>query len=178
VELRPARPEDAAGLACVHVAAWSATYRGVMTDAFLDAMDVERWAVGWRRQLTTPEAGVWSHVAVDGDDVVRGFVVVGPARDGSDDGELYAINVHPDCFGRGEGAALFAAGCAELGRRGHHQPYLMVVEQNARARHFYERHGWSWDGERVEAEVGGTAITELRYRPQARPRGGNDPLRA
>ena len=62
--MRRAHVEDADALAAVHVSAWRAAYRGVMSDDFLAAMDVTRWAEGWRRRLDAPESGVVTLVGV------------------------------------------------------------------------------------------------------------------
>jgi hypothetical protein len=39
VLIRRAEPRDAAGIAHVHVASWRTTYRGIVPDSYLDALD-------------------------------------------------------------------------------------------------------------------------------------------
>jgi hypothetical protein len=39
-----------------------------------------------------------------------------------------------------------------------------VLEDNPRARRFYEREGWALDGGRKEEELLGTIVAEVRYR--------------
>jgi RimJ/RimL family protein N-acetyltransferase len=41
---------------------------------------------------------------------------------------------------------------------------LWVLEDNPRARRFYEREGWALDGERKEDEYLGFRVAEVRYR--------------
>jgi ribosomal protein S18 acetylase RimI-like enzyme len=41
---------------------------------------------------------------------------------------------------------------------------LWVFRDNARARAFYERHGFEPDGLAQELAIGGEAVTEVRYR--------------
>src|SRR3954451_25008746 len=51
--IRRAVPSDAPALAAVHVRAWQAAYRGMMSDDLLDALDVgerERIWAGWLGQ--------------------------------------------------------------------------------------------------------------------------------
>ena len=36
-------------------------------------------------------------------------------------------------------------------------------EDNLRARSFYEKHGFSWNGERIPNHIGGKELIELRY---------------
>jgi hypothetical protein len=107
-QIRLAVPADAAALGRVHVRAWQAAYRGIMPDAFLDGLDpVERGNM-WARALGTARPGSSRLVVCTepGDDPV-GFAIVGPVRDseasGSELGELYAINLDPNVWGRGLG---------------------------------------------------------------------------
>jgi RimJ/RimL family protein N-acetyltransferase len=41
---------------------------------------------------------------------------------------------------------------------------LWVLRDNERARRFYERAGWSFDGTEKEDVVAGATVTEVRYR--------------
>jgi ribosomal protein S18 acetylase RimI-like enzyme len=40
---------------------------------------------------------------------------------------------------------------------------LWVLENNQRARNFYEREGWSLDGVRAQEEIGGRSLSVVRY---------------
>ncbi len=168
-QIRTAEPRDAAALGRVHVRAWQATYRGMMPDAFLDGLDaVERGAM-WARGLaaTSPESARFVVCVPSQDDPV-GFAVVGPVRDGGADGselgELYAINLDPDVWGRGLGRRLLHAATAGLSRLGFREAVLWVVTGNSRARRFYEEAGWSADGTERTDESFGPPIEEVRYR--------------
>lgn len=176
LEIRSAELDDAPELAQVHVRAWQAAYRGMMPDEFLDGLDVARRETGWRRLLASEVPGYGVLVAVV-DGRVVGFAWTGPQRadgDGLGDGaevdpgrtgELWAVNLHPEVWGRGIGSALLRAAHAALSSRGHDEAVLWVVPGNARARRFYERHGWASDGvERAEDVASGVSVTELRYR--------------
>ena len=59
------------------------------------------------------------------------------------------------------------ASVAALRERGVQRAILWVVEDNATARRFYERQGWSWDGTRVARPLGGflgfPTVVEVRY---------------
>jgi RimJ/RimL family protein N-acetyltransferase len=57
-----------------------------------------------------------------------------------------------------------AAVLGALRRRGFTTATLWVLEDNPRARRFYEREGWVLDGEQREEEFLGVAISEVRYR--------------
>ena len=62
------------------------------------------------------------------------------------DGWLEAMYVRPRAWGSGLADELHAAAAGELRRRGTERGRLWVLEENGRARRFYERHGWQADG--------------------------------
>ena len=78
-------------------------------------------------------------------------------------GELYAIYVVPGAQGTGAGSALMEAAVGSLGER-FEEAILWVATENPRARGFYERHGWSVDGERIDDSIPGVSLPETRYR--------------
>lgn len=172
--IREARTQDAAAIADIRVSGWQVAYRGLVADEFLDSMsvqvDTDRWTsllnqqVGRRRTL----------VAVEEDDVVA-FCSLGPYRSVNLDadvdvvadadvgtiGEIYAFYVHPAAWGHGRGDALMTASIATLTQDGWSSALLWVLEDNPRARHFYERHAWLPDGLRHVLPIPGEP-TEVR----------------
>jgi GNAT superfamily N-acetyltransferase len=87
---------------------------------------------------------------------MRPTVAVDKAR-----GELSALYIVPEEWGSGVAGALpdeAVAGMRELGAT---EATLWVVEGNTRARRFYEREGWSADGETKSSMFD---IEEVRYR--------------
>jgi GNAT superfamily N-acetyltransferase len=84
-----------------------------------------------------------------------------PART---DGELYALNVHPDHWRGGIGTALLQyvhAGLEDLGFR---NAILWMHPGNERARRFYEARGWRDDGAERDIEIFGITVPITRYR--------------
>ncbi|HKT45042.1 MAG TPA: GNAT family N-acetyltransferase [Gaiellaceae bacterium] len=144
----------------MHVRTWQAAYTHVFGAERLEGMDVEARTLRWRRWI---EAGEVAHVADDEGRIV-GFVWVGPSRDPDADGELYAIYVLPEAWGSGTGPALMRAGIDAMRDAGYREPVLWVLEDNPRARRFYEREGWELDGGRKEDEFLGVRVAEVRYR--------------
>jgi GNAT superfamily N-acetyltransferase len=153
--IRPGTAADAEGVARVQVETWRAAYAHVLPREQLQALSVERRAEHWRD---------YPPIVADVDDEVVGFVSVGASRDDDADGELYAIYVHPDHWSTGAGRALIEAGEAELRRLGHRDVVLWVLEDNPRARPFYERAGWATDGAKRAIEIFGNEVPEVRYR--------------
>ena len=73
--------------------------------------------------------------------MIVGFASVGPSRDERGIGELYAIYVEPDQWSTGAGRALIERAEERL-RHAYGEATLWVLEDNPRARAFYERGGW------------------------------------
>jgi GNAT superfamily N-acetyltransferase len=156
--IRRAMPMDAERLAVVHVETWRSTYRGILGDGYLAALDVEARARWWTRVIAD---GAIVHVA-DVDDEPVGYCWVGSSAD-TGWGEVIAIYVHPDHWGQGHGRQLLGAGEMSLRDEGHGNALLWVLAANRRARDFYERQGWRASKPLRIEEIGGTQVTEVRY---------------
>lgn len=153
VTIRPETADDIDAVAAVHVRAWQVGYAGIIPADVLTALDPAGFAA--RRRDRRAAGTPFATLVADLDGAVVGFTTVGPYRNGqnSDDldfayGEILAIYVEPARWGSGVGSALLARGCAELTGRGFTEARLWVLDDNVRARRFYERAGLVADGER------------------------------
>jgi ribosomal protein S18 acetylase RimI-like enzyme len=158
VLVRPARREDAAAIADVHVLTWQTAYEHVFGAERLADIGRGRRAQ-WEERLANPQRQV---LVSEEDGRVTGFASIGESRDEPGKGELYAIYVLPEAWGSGAGPALMAS--ALEGLCGYSSATLWVLEDNPRARRFYEREGWIVDGGRRDEEILGMTATEVRYR--------------
>lgn len=85
------------------------------------------------------------------DDLVVGFVMVA----GDEVEQLFVAAAHR---GSGVAALLLAEGERRVAAAGHAEAWLAVVEGNARARRFYDKHGWRDGGDLpYEVEAGGAS---------------------
>ena len=74
------------------------------------------------------------------------------------DAEIVAIHSLPESWGTGLGHAMLEEALHQIGER---PVFLWAFQENKRARRFYEKHGFHWDGsERVSAFDG---AMEVRY---------------
>jgi ribosomal protein S18 acetylase RimI-like enzyme len=177
VTIRRERPDDADAVAGVHVRAWQAGYAGIMPDEVLSRLNVAAWAQRRRQWRTADDDQPFTTYVAEADDgEAVGFATVGPYREGQDPddldpayGEILAIYVDPACWGAGVGRELLAAARASLAEAGHDTARLWVLEDNARARRFYDRAGFAPDGERstytiqLAADRDPVALEEIRY---------------
>jgi GNAT superfamily N-acetyltransferase len=163
--VRAATPGDAPAVARVHVDSWRAAYAGLIPQAILDGLSVERREGFWRTAIENPyDHRLW---VVESGGLVVGLASTGPGRD--DDlpaaaGEVLAIYLAPTEWDRGLGARLFRRAIADLRARELDPLVLWVLAANARGRRFYEAMGWRPDGAERPIDFDGTPVAEIRYR--------------
>jgi GNAT superfamily N-acetyltransferase len=161
--LRAAEPDDAMSVARVHVRSWQVGYRNLLPDDYLDGLQPEERAQRYNFTSLDP-CQPRTVVAVEAG-VIRGFATSAPARELATPhhGELCALYVDPDWWGRGVGMALMSAARAHLLDLGFRHALLWVLAGNTRAEHFYQTDQWQFDGVRRTASVWGVTIDEVRY---------------
>jgi GNAT superfamily N-acetyltransferase len=162
--LRPAEPADAMAVARVHVRSWQVAYRGLMPQDYLDQLRPEDRAATYDFATADP-AKPHTIVAVEGDSVL-GFATTMPTRDKDLEGygELAALYVDPEHWGRGIGVALVQVARAHLVEAGFRKAMLWVLAGNTRADRFYQADKWLSDGTRQMETVWGISLDGLRYR--------------
>lgn len=142
VTIRPARPEDALGIATLRVASWRVAYRGIVPEARLEAMTPDKTVELWRATAAGENPGHGLLVSEDGDRLI-GFAMSGQARapNFGYSGEVQAIYLAPEAIGQGYGRPLFGRALGWLAQQGHTDAILWVMEGNARALRFYQTAG-------------------------------------
>lgn len=165
VVVRPADAADFGAVLGVFSACWEVSYRGVLPDTAIAAMNRSAAETLWRRvfatvapgELLVAELPPGEHIAIDPRDDDRD-VVIGVARWAVTDpgvGWLHSLYVAPTSQGAGIGAVLVDAVERRLAAAGASTAHLWAFAANERGRRFYTARGWVLDGEtRVEDEFG------------------------
>ena len=78
--------------------------------------------------------------------------------DAGNEAELVAIHSLPESWGTGLGEAMLTEALKQIGEK---PVFLWAFRENKRARRFYEKHGFCWDGTQRISEFDGAA--EVRY---------------
>jgi GNAT superfamily N-acetyltransferase len=167
VMIRDARPADAARLSEIHATSWQSAYRGLLSDHFLDHLGPSCRLDFWESRLARVPPRWAVLVSESRDHIVTGFVTIGPCRDDDrtepENGELYAMYLMPECWGLGHGRLLLLAAESRFLEYQYRDAGLWVLRDNERARRFYERGGWAFDGARQRMVIGGDAVAAVRY---------------
>jgi len=170
VGVRPAELADAAAIASSHIRSWQAGYAGVISNEVLRELSsgLPERTLRWQTIIIGAEAEDNFVLVGEIDGELAGWLSGGPCRPESSDerllGEIHGCYVDPAHWREGVGSALMAAGTERLTRAGCSQAVLWVLEDNPRARAFYEHLGWSTDGARKLYELVGRCYPEVRYR--------------
>jgi ribosomal protein S18 acetylase RimI-like enzyme len=139
IEIRLARPDDAAPIAEVHDAAWRNAYRGVIPGKDLERM-VQRRGERWWRNAIDRKTRI---VVLSFGGAVVGYATYGRNRATSlpFKGEIFELYLRPEHQGLGFGRRLFSAVRRDLA--GHDVKSIVVwaLADNEGACGFYRRLG-------------------------------------
>lgn len=163
-KIRPAVIHDARAIAEVHVESWKSTYRGILPDALLDELSVEKRESSWRDWLAASEPpAMTSLLGGDARGNVAGFISGGKERTGrlGCDGEIYAIYLRQQAQRKRLGGLLVRQFVQELAARGFRSMAVWVLALNP-SRKFYERLGGTVIGQQ-QMELGGQPFLEVAY---------------
>jgi len=165
ITVRPALPEDAAGIAFVHIQGWQESYKGIVDQGYLDSLTQDREARSqrWRKLILEQDENSIILVAKLANEVV-GFCSAGPIKeDSASKGELYAIYLLDEFKGIGAGKMLWDKSLEFLTDKKLVPFEVIMLEENVTARKFYEKQGCKFIGE-LTGKIGGREYKEVRYR--------------
>lgn len=151
--VRPGNPADAAACADIHFRSWIYAYSHCIDRAVIEQRIKGREAM-WEKFLANEKAG--NYVAVVEGKII-GIVTIGAERDGDmpeGTGELCGLYLDPDYIGKGYGRQVMDWVKAELKAKGFSTMVLWVLDQNYRAKLFYEKSGLRPEGTSKPSGIG------------------------
>ncbi len=164
-EVRPATMRDAKAIAEIHAAAARAAYADILPEDQLLALAPATREAKWREAIEFSEPQV--QVAVLDGEVV-GFVGYDRSRDPktpSTTGEIWAIYLKPEHWGKGAGVALWDAARDGLEEEGCTTVTIWVPLRNERAMRFHELAGFKREMKTAKTTAIGTVkIEEIRLK--------------
>ncbi|MEW8995843.1 GNAT family N-acetyltransferase [Clostridium sp.] len=160
--IRYATFDDAKVLGEIHSKSWKSAYRGIVPNKILDNITSSKREIYFKKALSEK----WEEDAIIfKEDLPIGLICIGKCRD--DDkkelsGEIWGIYLLPQYWSMGVGVELIQWGINELRKRSYKEITLWVLEENMRARKFYEKIGFYHDGIVKEINIG-KELKEYRY---------------
>ena len=162
--IRKALPEDAHSYTDCLISCWQSAYKGIVPDKYLEDMIKEKEQRVERFKKVFIDPGDCEYYCVMNAENMIGFLTINKSRntDSSYTGEIWAIYLIEEFCGKGFGKKLLDFEIQELKRVEPKEIFLWVFEDNKRARRFYEKNNFRFDGTSREVKYGKILI-QLRY---------------
>jgi RimJ/RimL family protein N-acetyltransferase len=162
VIIRKAIISDAEQMANIHARSWEAAYANIIPQNAIAETNARRSDL-WNRILSK-EGGSFKFAICNGEKVI-GLLTFGESRDEDADTntlEIYSIYLLPEYLGKGFGKSAMDFVNLFAKNNGYIKITLWVLEENYRARRFYEKCGYAFDGTEKELFIG-KLLKEIRY---------------
>lgn len=148
--------DDAYEISNVYEESWKYAYKGIIPQSFLDSIPKGKWA------SKIDKMGCL--VADDNGKIVGTAGFCGSRWEKYKEyGEIVSIYFIPDYIGKGYGKMLIEACIDELRKSGYEKVLLWVLEENSRARRFYEKNGFVVNGDFLDDTIDGKNVREIMY---------------
>ena len=160
-EIRKAVVEDAAGVAAVKYHGWQDSYKGIISDSYLNSMNLNELETAWQKILSPENLRSTTEVMITDTGEIIGFLSYGKNLKGlmNTDAEILSLYLLKKYHGKGLGAKLFLQGIQQLKTAGAQSFYLYVLAQNP-ALDFYRR--FNPDSEHpTQIQIGGNDYNEI-----------------
>lgn len=149
MEIRNARQDDLPLLTHIMIRSFRTAFADFVSPEILEKNTVEENCLCLLESVYQEES---THFLTDG----RSGMLVW--QDQGDAAEIIAFHTLPESRGTGLGRELLSAALVQIGSK---PVFLWAFAENARARRFYEKNGFSWDGNQRVSKFDGAV--EVRY---------------
>ena len=136
ISIRPVRPEDAAALAQIMIAAWRSGFRGILSGDTIDKYTQFPPCQEMFTQLLASGAGTMYLAKGDGQPLGLLFWLEEENRTA----RIEAILTCPEAWGKGIAAALMERCVTDAKAAGYDTLQVWPFAENHRAKRFYEKH--------------------------------------
>lgn len=159
MEIRKIRPEDDRNaLSRIYEESWRFAYMGIIPRDYLDGIPKGQWAA------SADKPNIRTLIATENGEMIgTSSFCSSRFEDMEGLGEIVSIYLLPDFMGKGYGKRLFEEVQRELEKMGFADIFLWVLEENTKAREFYERQGFVPNGKYLDDNIGGKSLREIMY---------------
>ena len=164
VTIRHATPDDAYDRAVCHISSWRSSYKNIVPDEILDNLSVDNVAEKFMRYLENKDSFFYC-ATYDGKIIGHFNFCESRDEDKPNIGEIIGFYTIEEVWGKSAGKQMMDFAINEIKNMGYNEVILWVLEENYRARRFYEKCGFVSDGTRKEIIIGKPLI-EIRYKKE------------
>lgn len=160
--IRKASENDAKEIAEIIVSSWKITYRGIISDDFLDNMSVEKMTNRWEENIKSPNESNNIYVYEEENKVlaIMRFGKVDNMQ--SKNGEIHVLYVKPDLKRNGIGTKLVNYAKQNLLKQGYKKMEIWCAKGNEPSIKFYEKMGGKIINTRI-SKVNGIDVDEVGF---------------
>lgn len=150
--------DDKLSISKIYAESWKYAYRGMIPQDYLDSISEGQWV----SYLSNPDRKTLLCLE---NDIMIGTSSFSNSRSEQFEGwgEIISIYLLPEYIGKGYGKQLIEFAVLELKKLGYDNIFLWVLEENSKARRFYEKAGFISTDDYINARVGGKEVKEIRY---------------
>ena len=150
--------DDLLEISNIYESSWKYAYKDIIPQDYLDSIPTGHWASSINKN------GMNNLVVIENGRII-GTASICKSRwqQYSDYGEIVSIYFLPAYMGKGFGQQLLKRCIEELNILGHDKILLWVLEDNQRARSFYEKNGFSCSEIYLNDNIGGKDLKEVMY---------------
>ena len=162
MDIRKGRVEDIEVISSILARSWKVAFKGSVPQEYLDELKEDFWVEFFQKGIAEGQITVQ---LVYENQLPVGCISYGKSRDPklADWAEIITLYLLPEFFGKKYGKALLDVALTEMKEQGYENVYLWALDENERARKFYEGQGFLWNGDKNIVGIMGKALVNLRY---------------
>jgi len=158
-EIIRAKIEDSTGIAELIKSSWKSAYKGLISDEFLNNMDIEKLKQAWEKNILQ-SSNIYVYKE---ENEILGVIRFGESEEKPEFGEVFVFYVKPEEKQKGLGTKLWDFAKQELIKQGYKNMLVWCLKGNNQGANFYKKMKGEYIGER-EAKVNGLKIKEIGFK--------------
>ncbi|MBE6764609.1 MAG: GNAT family N-acetyltransferase [Ruminococcaceae bacterium] len=150
--------DDLLEISNIYESSWKFAYKDIIPQDYLDSIPKGRWANRINKE------GMNNLILIENGSIIGTSCFCKSRWENYNDyGEIVSIYFLPDYMGKGYGSHLLKRCVEELKSLGYNRLLLWVLEDNIRARRFYEKNGFVCSDEYLNDTIAGKELREVMY---------------
>lgn len=162
LRIRMANIDDAISMSIIHAKSWQKAYQGLLPDEYLNGIKDDRWVNMISRGLKDKSMKAWIASA---EEKSIACACIGDSRYPTYEHQLELISIYvlPEYWHSGAGALLLNKVLEYAAANDYNEVGLWVLTGNKQAIKFYEKFGFTYNGDTLTNTLGGAPAVEKRY---------------